>query len=50
MNNTGSKDRKASALKTTIEVREIASDEEVSSCSVLPACIIKTDGGATPEN
>lgn len=50
MSTPGTKDKQAHSVKTPIDVHENASLELVIFCSVLPACIASTDGGATPQN
>lgn len=48
LNITGNNDIKANNVNTNIEVVDIASRELVNVCKVFPACMARTDGGATP--
>lgn len=50
LNITGSKDITANNASMPIEVHDSMSLDDVSWCSVVPACIAINDGGITPKN
>lgn len=45
---TGSTDKSARNAKTTMDVHDNASDDDVSFNNVVPACMATNEGGATP--